>query len=174
MTHTLWSIGEDLDAIASLLDEQGGDVSDTTIDTIIDAWLDEARHDLRQKLDGYAALIQERRARATARQDEASRLSRLADMDAQAASRLKARVLLFLQVQQIQRIETARYRLSVSGNGGLLPLILAPEITGESLPESYVRTERRPDLERLRAALEKGYTIPGVTFGTRGMHLRIR
>lgn len=173
-TATLYQIGQDLDALRSLLEEVGGDVTDADADEAVTAWLAETGEALASKVDRYCALVREMETRADARDEEANRLAGLAATDRFAAKRLKDRLHQFLQQQEIPRLETERFRLSVAQNGGKLPLHL--DLAAEQLPEPYriTRTSYAADQDKIRAALEAGASLPFAALGTRGSHLRIK
>ena len=59
--------------------------------------------------------------------------------------------------------------VSLVGNGGALPLIIADPKT---VPYEYTRTITEPDGALLRAALDTGEVIPGVSYGERGVSAR--
>lgn len=172
MTKTLFQISEEARALETLLDEIEGDISDPEVAETIDNWLREYSNDLSAKADGYAALIKELEARSNARKAEASRMSELARTDDNKAKRLKERLKNFMEETGTLKIETARYRLSVAGNGGVLPLILKDDIDLNLVPESF--TKRVLDEKAVRAALDNNEPVLFAQFGERGTSLRIK
>lgn len=174
MSATLYEIREDLTALHDLLAEVGGDITESDAEAAIDAWLSETGEAVRVKLDGYAALLRELEARSEARRTEAARLLALAATDDNAAKRLEDRLLWFLRDQELQKVETARFRISVSRNGGKTPVTLA--VAPDELPDAWRTqvTTYRAETDRIRAALERGESLPFASLGERGHHLRIR
>ncbi|HYG70215.1 MAG TPA: siphovirus Gp157 family protein [Anaeromyxobacteraceae bacterium] len=200
--RTLFEIGEDLLALEDLLVEQGGDVTDEQIETILDGWLRDTQGDLSEKVDRYASLIQELRARAAVRANEAQRIADRARVDENAAKKLTERLLVFMQAFGKKTIEGLRYRTSIVGNGGKQPLeivegtaatdvplrfrkvtitISAPNATLLDIVESYVApaceayaVEQEIDKARVRAALEAGEVLPFAKLNDRGVRLSIK
>lgn len=169
--RTLYAITDDLQALDEMLIELGGDISDPKVAEAIDAWMAELDRDLTRKADGYASLIKEIEARAKARTEEAKRLTDRARVDENAAAALKSRMLYAMQARQMKTIETARFKLSVTGNGGKTPMVVTDE---KAIPEKFHRVVVMVDTDKLRDALEAGQTVPGASLAPRGFHLRIR
>lgn len=174
MSATLFEIRDDLNALADLLAEVGGDVTEADAEAAIDAWLAETEGATKAKLDSYAALIREVETRAAGRKAEAERLAALAKADSGTVDRLKARLLWFMQDQQLDKVETERFRLTVCANGGKPPVRLL--VPPETLPAEYRREKVivSADTDTIREALEKGADLPFASLGERGVHLRIR
>lgn len=57
-------------------------------------------------------------------------------------------------------------------NGGKVPLVYAEGFNPADLPLEYQRVSIEADADRLRAAIEAGAEIPGVTLGARGSRLK--
>ena len=131
----------------------------------LDAALDE-------KADSYAALIRHLEARADARRAEAQRMRDLATADDALAERLKTSLKAAMEATGRTKIDTSRFRLSVSNNGGRQPLSVTCDAS--SLPENLVTVTVAANKEAIRQALENGATIPGCELLPRGTSLRIR
>lgn len=176
MKRTLFNIGEDYAALGELLDEIGGEITSEQAEEAIDEFFAELGDELNIKLDGYAALIREREARAKARDEEAKRIAALAQTDKNTASRLKGRLKSFLEMQGKQKIETARAVIAIQNNGGKAPVILDEYFQAhpEELPEGLRKVVFTPDLDAIRAQLESGEDLGFAEIGERGTHLRIR
>ena len=99
-------------------------------------------------------------------------MRQLADADTALADRLKERLKAVMETTGRTKIDTARFRLSVAGNGGKQWLEVKVEPTALAPQYQVVRVEA--DKEAIRAALEGGATIPGCTLLPRGTSLRIR
>jgi len=173
---TLLEIGDEravhMTALQDILFELGGDVTDEEAAAAIDAWLTEADIPLKQKLDGYGAVIRERELKAAARKSEADRLAALASTDSNTVKRLKERLRWFFEAEGIDKIETDRFQFALAANGGKAPIIL--HVPAELLPEWAKRITVTADTEALRGEIESGGTVEGVELGERGRHLRIR
>jgi hypothetical protein len=177
MGKTLFEIGADMEALDAVLEEVGGDITDDAAAQAIDEWLMENRDNLSQKLDGYAALIQQRNAMAAARMEEAKRLQALAVADTNAARWLAERLKLFFETYGLQKVETARYKVALQRNGGVLPLLLDDDLTPSDVPEDFVievPATQRIDTGAIRAALERGEALEFARLGERGTQIRIR
>lgn len=131
----------------------------------LDAALDE-------KADSYAALIRHLEARADARRGEAQRMRDLATADDDLAERLKTRLKEAMQATGRTKLETARFRLSVSQNGGVQPLAVTCEAA--DLPTELTTVTVAANKAAIRAALEAGTAIPGCELLPRGTSLRIK
>lgn len=164
---TLFDIGDSLQDILFRIEENDGE-----LDAALEAWFEHVQEDLQAKADGYAALITELTARATARKTEADRLAELSAIDANAAKRLKNRLLAFMEMNSIPRIDTPRYRITVAKNGGLVPVKVT--VAGEELPPSYQRHAVTPDIDAIREALLAGKEVPWAALLPRGCHLRVQ
>lgn len=171
---TLMEIGEDMKAVAALLEEAGGDVSEADAEAAIDRWLQESRDSLHDKLDGYGAIMREMENRAAFRRAEAGRLLALATVGENNVKRMKDRLRRFFEAQGITKVEAPRFRFSLVTNGGAAPLhVLVPP---ETLPEAY-RVERvtySADSAAIRAALEKGEDLDFALIGERGKHVSVK
>lgn len=172
MNRTLFAISDDLLALDALLEELGGDVTEETTAAAIDDWLGTLGAERDQKLDNYAALIREIEARAEARKTEAHRLAELVRIDTNRAAVLKARLKNFFIVHDLKPIETARFKLSLVNNGGVLPLVV--DLPADDLPEAFQRVKLEVDNDAIRSALDEGEVLPFARYGERGKSLRIK
>jgi hypothetical protein len=171
MSRTLLDITDDFQALDELLAEAGGDITEPSVQRYIEQLIDQLDQDFLTKVDNYAALISELEARAQHRKDEAKRLDALAKSDANSATFLKQRLKTVLEQRGTKKLETPRYRLSVAGNGGKLPVEI--HVDASDLPEQYQKVKRDPDTDAIREALQKGEEVQGCALGERGKHLRI-
>ena len=174
--RTLFKITEDLDALADMLTEVGGEISDDEQGAALEAWWQELGEERDKKIDNYCALIEELNQRATVRANESERLADLGAADQKAADRLKTRLREFLESQNINKLKTDRFNLTLANNGGKAPLVI-PDAWRQApaeAPEQYHRRKIYLDLEALRADLESGVEVPGCSVADRGKHLRIK
>lgn len=171
--RTLWDIDADMAALDDLVEENEGDI--TACESIVDAWFAENQGNLVAKVDGYAAFIGELNARAEARKEESDRLAHRARIDAALRDFLKGRLKDFFTARGMKKLETKRYKLTVAGNGGKLPLLLDDTAKNEpeKLPEPFRRVTYSPNVEAIRAELEAGKPLRFACLGERGTHLRI-
>ncbi|MEM1354330.1 MAG: siphovirus Gp157 family protein [Planctomycetota bacterium] len=174
MPRTLLNITADLEAIDQLLAEAGGDVTDPSVCEAIEAWMSELDHDLKKKVDGYAAYLTELLARIALRKAEAKRLNERAKIDANAVAKLKERLLCGLKELGMKKVETDRYVVTVARNGGKQPLDIS--VPAEELPPRFTREVRSIEVNKdeLRSALEAGEEVNGAILMDRGESLRIK
>ena len=165
---SLYAIQNEItDIVDAILD--GGDAeAQQALETHL-AGLDAA---LEEKADHYAALIQHLTARADARRVEAQRMRDLAATDEALADRLKARLKEAMETTGRTKIDTARFRLSVAGNGGKQPLSVTCDAT--TLPKELTTVTVTANKDAIRQALENGASIAGCELLPRGTSLRIR
>jgi len=172
MTSTLFELSDDIrnleSALAECEDEEGRRI-------LISSYL-ATEQQIAVKLDGYASLISELQARSDARNTEARRLQDLAKSDSVQVDSLKERLLWFYREHDLKKVETARYRISMVANGGLVPLLKPADAM--ELPEQYRIEETytlvKADNDALRAALAAGKEIRGVALGERGSRIQIK
>ena len=176
MKRTLFEIGEEIQALADLLTETGGEITDPEAESAIDDWLAETQMSLELKVDQYASLIREFEARSEAREIEAERLTALAGADGNQAKRLKDRLKAFFEIAGIKKLETPRFRVSIQANGGNTPLIVPPmwEQDPAEAPEAFQRRVIELDRNAIREAIRNDGETHGACLGERGTQLRIR
>ncbi len=153
---SLYAITSEMQAILDAMLDGGADSPEAM--EALDAALTDLDGALEQKAESYAGLIRELEMRSQMRTEEMKRIRALADRDAMTSTGKT-------------RIETARFKLSVVGNGGRQPLSIADP---DALPEAYTRTIREPDTNAIRAALDGGVPVPGCTLLPRGSRLSIK
>ena len=169
---TLYELSEDIRALDDLLAEAGGDITDPAVDAAVTKWFEELRAALETKADGCCAWIKEMECRAEMRKMVAQRLSALAKADLAAAERLKARLKEAMEAGGTLKIDTPRFSLKITNNGGATPIDL--RAAPEELPRWAQRITVEADKEAIRKVLERGDALEFASFAPRGTHLRIR
>lgn len=169
--RSLWAIEDDLAALDDLVEEMEGDI--TECEPVIDEWFAKLGEEVTGKLDGYAAFIKELEARAEVRREEAQRLAKRAEIDANLADWLKSRMREFFLLRKWKKVETQRYRLTLCANGGKAPLKI--DLPPEKLPVEYRREKitYSPDSDKIRMELETGGKLDWARIEPRGHHVRI-
>ena len=126
------------------------------------------------KVDNYCAAITNRHALSKQRKAEAERLSKLAATDSKRVDWMKAQLKSCLESQGVKNLSLHRFQLTISKNGGVLPLKLACEVA--QLPIQFQRIEVSADNSAIRKALESGDIAAQqiAQFGERETHLRVR
>lgn len=147
---TLYELTQERAALYALLNELEGELTEEN-EEAIDQWLRESKELLQQKVDAYCVVIQEKIAQGEARKKEAERLAALAVSDLSSAKRLKQRLLHFLKENDTPKMETPRFKLRVSKNGGVQKLLL-PEawLNGAYAPECYHKHVIEVDTVKVR------------------------
>ena len=165
--ESLFSIGEHFYALESLLIENEGEIDET-----LDHWLDEYQAKEEEKVDAYCYLIQKF-------EEIAAEAKRLADRSSgynKKAKTLKDRLKHYLENRGRDKLETQRFTIKVSQNGGQLPIILNEGITLDTLPDAFVKKYEEPDMSALRDAILGGnqQALRFARILPRGTHLRIK
>jgi len=168
---TLFQISEDMQAFDDLLDN--ADLDSPEVQAALAKWANELQGNMEEKVDNYAAFIQTLLARSEARKKEAARLASRAKTDENIADKLKDHLKTVLQFRKLKTVDTPRFKVSVAGNGGKIPLEC--NVKPEDLPAPYrtVITEYRVNGDAIRAELEAGKAVAGCRLLERGTHLRI-
>lgn len=128
------------------------------------------------KVDSYTELIRSLKARAAFRKEESENLAQLAKQDTNLAKTLEQRLILVLQGRGSTKLQTSRYKITVTQNGGKKPIIVPKEWEDDpaSAPEQFHRHRIELDKETLRSVLSEGAEIEGCRISEAGFHLRIR
>ena len=154
MKRGLFDISEDLLALADLLEEQDGDITDA--EEAFDKWFAELGTERDEKLDGYAWLISSLESDAEALKNEIDRLRARKTAFENKAKSLKSRLEAFLKIQGIDKIQTTRHTFALQKPGGKPKFVLSDEFEGhpEELPEHLRRVKFEADLIAIRAEFE--------------------
>lgn len=149
--------------------------------SLTDAWADLEPDDLDRELAAFAdtsddkikalrAVFVTATAQAEIYTAEAAALLAVATAHKRTADRVKASTRALLLARKELNMDTKIPGVvSLVGNGGALPLIIADP---KAVPYEYTRTITEPDPALLRAALDTGAVIPGVSYGERGVSAR--
>lgn len=165
--ETLFQIGEHFNVLEELLNETDGEITDE-----IDAWLTEYEGKEADKVDAYCYLIQ----KFTEISEEAKRLAARSLSYQNKAKSLKDRLKVYLESRGTKRLETARFTVTVTSNGGHTPVKLHDFVKPEELPDPFVRVVKEADMSRIREALQAGdeFVHQFAFLEQRGTHLRIK
>ena len=148
---------------------------------LTEAWADLESDDLDRELAAFAGTSDDKikalRAvfvTATAQADlytaEAVALMTVSKAHIRTAGRVNASVKALLLARKDLGMDTKIPGVvSLVGNGGALPLIISDP---KAVPYEYTKTTVEPDGALLRAALDTGEVIPGVSYGERGVSAR--
>lgn len=172
--HQLTAQLEDLD---ELIDSIEGEEITPELEAAVQQLLEQRDGTYEQwliKVDNYCAAITNRHALSKQRKAEAERLSKLAATDSKRVDWMKAQMKSCLESQGVKKLSLHRFSLTISNNGGVLPLKLSCE--PQELPPQFQRIEVSPDNSAIRQALEAGDIEAQrvAQFGERETHLRVR
>ncbi len=142
------------------------------LNPVIDELFEELEGSIENKVEAYCRIIRELELTAESRTAEADRIKALAVTDANAAKNMKGRLVYFFGLQNIKKMETQTFRLSICANGGHAPIEVT--IPPDQLPAEFQKLEIKPNMETIREALKMGTFLIGVTELARGTHLRIK
>jgi hypothetical protein len=172
--HQLTAELEDLD---ELIDSIEGEEITPELEAAVQQLLEQRDSTYEQwlsKIDNYCAAITNRHALSKQRKAEAERLNKLAATDSKRVEWMKQQLKICLESQGVKKLSLHRFNLTISNNGGVLPLKLICEV--EQLPPQFQRIEVSPDNGAIRQALEAGDLEAQrvAQFGERETHLRVR
>lgn len=168
----LYHLGQDLLALADLLDAcEGGEIPPE-----LDAYFAALQDEQAAKLDNVLAFIAEKDMRAAAAKAEADQWQERARRERRAAEMVRQRLHLFLVATgQPKAVTAAGKTVSVQANGGAVPLVIDPaEPHGNHPLYAVAKTLWAWDTDAIRADLAAGKDLPFARQGERGTHLRIR
>ncbi len=172
MKKTSIEISDDMLALDDLLADGDIDWDDPQVQAIICEFATENEEAFTIKVDNSAALISEWLNRAAMRKSEAKRMSALAQTDENNANSLKEHLKFIFEKLGRDRVETPRFRVSVTNNGGRIPVIV--KVPAEELPLDCVNAKVTVNSDAIRKKLEAGETVRGCEFGERDTSLRIK
>jgi hypothetical protein len=163
--RTLYALASDYLDVLALLEDPDADAA------ALERHLDDIAGLLTQKADNIAALVQQFEGMAALRKAEADRMRELAAADQRNADRLRDYLLRHMQALGTEKIDTARFKISVRTNPP------AVQVLEEMLvPEAFMRTVTTVSVDK-RAVLEHlkntGEIVPGVEI-VRSTRLEVR
>lgn len=177
MTRTLFDIGDDLRALANLMDECDADALSPEVDAALSHWFAELAADEGRKLDGYVGLIRTFEMEASAAKAEAEQYAMKARTRENRIARLKDRLKGYLEATGRKKVETETKRvLAIQANGGVQKLSIVSGVKPEDVPPEFQKVTVEIDTNRVREALS-GTDPLAIDFAwlePRGTSLRIR
>lgn len=172
---TLFEIGEDLEAIESLLYELDGDISDPEAAEAIEVWFAEFQQNQGKKIDGYLNLIRKWEAEAAAAKAEIDQYRKRAQVRENRVDAFKARLKLYMETTNQKKIETPTGRaVSIQANGGKVPLWVDENVRPESLEPRFQKITVAVNNDAIRTAIDAGEALSFARLGQRGTQLRVR
>ena len=157
---TLYQITNEYLELLDLADEDDQAFLDT---------LESITGELQDKAESYAVVISEINAGIEKFNTEIERLTARRDCMKRAVHGMKERIKEAMQAMDMAEIQTEHYKFKIQTNGGKLPIVFTADV-----PDNYKRVVYEDDLDKIRAELEGGNSLPFAELGVRGKHLRIR
>ena len=142
------------------------------LDSVLDELLQELEGKIEDKVEAYCRIIRELELTQAARKEESDRIRKLADQDGNTVKAMKGRLMFFFGLQNINKLKTNNFNLSICANGGVQPLQV--DVPADQLPVQFQKVTIEADNQALRKAIEIGTEIEGVKLLPRGTSLRIK
>jgi hypothetical protein len=174
--YKLYEISEKLEELNNLIDKIDGVDIPAELAEIFNDILTEAeqtKNDFADKIDDILCLIQSRKKWLQIRKEEADRLNKLIKKDENTIKFLNDYLLKHLEAQEISKLRTNKFNLTVANNGGKLPLWIDSKVNPKDLPKKYQNIIVEINKNAVRFALEQGEDLEFAGFSERGKHLRI-
>jgi len=123
-----------------------------------------------EKFDSIADYIKSIRALVSGWQAEKRRLEAIIELYDKRADRVETKLREYMKLRGYKQLSTGRFHFSVSGNGGLAPLVFDKTFDTAKVDPSLLKFE--PNNTAIRRFLAGGGELVGVRIGERGEHLR--
>lgn len=164
---TLYDLVEDFKLL-------NGDYEEST-DAVVEFYLNDLRDanhaEVQGKVANYIGLIRNFESDAEAIKVEVERLTHNKQVVENKAKRLKQRLLDFFLDVGWTTVSTPRGTVTVSNNGGAIPLVVDLE---DEIPDDFAVVKRELDTKKVREFLASGGELEWAKLGERGKHLRIK
>ena len=149
-------------------------MEDPDIDSdLIDVRMSEINGDLEDKADNYAKLIRNMESNLNGIAAEMERLKTKKNLLESSVKRLKDNLQASMIATGKIKFQTDLFSFNVQKNGGKAPVVLDVKDTSE-LPDDLVRITEAPDLDAIRALIEKNGSCKYAHLGEKGQSLRIK
>ena len=175
-SYKLYEISDKLEELNNLIDKIDGVDIPAEIAEIYNNILAEAeqtKNDFADKIDGILCLIQSRKKWLRISKEEAERLQKLIKKDENTIKFLTDYLLRHLEAQEVTKLRTNKFNLTVANNGGKLPIWIESKVNPKDLPKKYQSIIVEINKNAVRFALEQGEDLEFAGFSERGKHLRI-
>lgn len=183
-TRSLWHIGQDMQALAELMDrasDDSGEVTDSDVANAMNEWFATRQHEQGAKLDRYAGLIssletdsKQLQAVADSHQQTADQFARAAKARLARVERLKDRLKQHMQeTGQTKAVSDQGRVFTVCKNGGKQSVDVDP-IPLTEIPPEFLKPKVEVDKDAIREALQGGRELPFARLKDRGTHVKIQ
>lgn len=140
---------------------------------ILEDTMEAVEGELEFKADGYARIIRNMEGTITAIKAEQERLSGKKSVLEASIKRLKENLQNSMIATGKLKFKTDLFSFTIQKNGGKAPVIMDVKDTSE-LPDDLVRIKEEPDLDAIRALIERDGSCKYAHLGDRGESLRIK
>ena len=161
MSKSLIQIAQDSAALEELLQETGGELSET-----LETFLAEIETGLTTKTDGYYSMMDHLNATAERYRKRSEAYRAAAKSAENVVERMKDRIHTAMKLMGVQEIEGKSIRFKIQNSPASLKIA-----EGAVLPAEMTIVTVTPDSSRIKSALKAGETIPGCSL-EQGTHVR--
>lgn len=175
--QTIFEIVDDFDALFQLAydaQDSGDETAIAEAEKLLETFKDDLVENLEMKLDNYAYVVADAKAKADGIKEEQARLAKLKRQYENKQKSLKGLMMMAMVAARKEKIDTGLHKFSVGKAGGKQSITI--NTPPELLPEEY-RIEEiiySADKDAIREALQNDQQVPGCILEDRAMILRIR
>lgn len=124
------------------------------------------------KAENSAKVLKQLEAEAAALKAETERLDARRKSIENNIKSIKSRIYDAMKLTGKEKFKTALFSFSITKNGGKIPVVVDVECS--ELPDEFVTITEKPNLDAIRAYIEKHGTCAYAHYGERGESLRIK
>lgn len=161
MSTSLIQIAQDSAALEELLQESGGELSET-----LEAFLSEIETGLTTKADNYYSMMDHLGSTAERYRKRSEAYRQAAKSAENIVERMKERIHTAMQIMGKTEVEGKTIRFKIQNSPASLKID-----EGAKLPSEMTVVTVTPDTTKIKAALKAGNTIPGCSL-VQGTHVR--
>ena len=135
--------------------------------------LEALQGELNDKVSQWGRAIKNMESDRDAIKAEADRQAARAKAIDNSITRMKETLLMYLKAAGVKKAGDNIIGASIVKNGGKAPIIIAPWIADEDIPDNFKKVTYKTDMEAIRTALESGEHLDWAQIGERGEHIKI-
>lgn len=173
---TLRDIGNDIQALRSILDESadaGGEVTDEQVSAAVDKWFAESMDNQAEKLDDYVGLVWEREGYAETARRAREHYAKIERVNENAAERLKKKLKEHLERTGQSKVKTATATTIRIQANSTAPLVVTENLDLHTVPAEFITTTVELNTKAVKEALKAGKGLHFAKLGELGSHVRI-
>lgn len=160
---TLWELKSEYMELLSMMEDPDVDPE------VLKDTMEGIEGEIEVKLDAYMIVRKELEAEKAKWDAKKERAEKHSTVLANNITRLNQATMEAMRLVGKDKLPTEHFKLAIQKNGGLQPL----KITGE-VPEVFQILEPKPDMRRIREALNEGFELDWAHLEERGVHLSVR